>query len=335
MKDHEQEFLLGVDVGNTKTHALISDFSGEVVGFGIAGCGNHEVIGVEGFESVLNKVVDEAIYDGRIERDQIAGMGFGVAGYDWPSEKPIIEKAIDSLGISSPYDYVNDAVIGLIAGTSHGWGVAVDAGTGNNVRGRDKNGRMGRITGNSVRFGELGGASEIVWQAMIAATYAWTQRGPKTKITQMLLDYAEVENQDTLIELLATGKLNLPPFLAINVFQLAAEGDSVAKKIIKHSAHELALNTNAVIRQLGIQKSVFEVVLIGSIFQAGEIFIKPFQQTVRKFAPGAELVELRVPPVIGAVLLAAETMGCKPDAIRKNLIQSAEKLFSIAGNENQ
>ena len=319
--------LLGVDVGNTKTHALITDISGSVVGLGKAGCANHEVIGIEGFAAELTAAVEDALHSAGLVTADISAMGFGIAGYDWPSQVPIMETAIQSLGINCPYLYVNDAVIGLIAGSSEGWGVAVDAGTGNNVRGRDQHGKEGRITGNSIRFGEIGGAGELVWRAMVAVTYAWTKRGPKTRLTQLMMEFAEVESEDALIEALATDQVDLSPSLAIEVFSLAAAGDPVAQEVVQESAHELAENTVAVIRQLAFQKRNFEIVLIGSVFKAGELYIQPFRERIHQFAPHAHLINLKVPPVVGAVLLAAEAAGLGPASLRQHLLEATKLAF--------
>ena len=324
----DRGYLLGVDTGNSKTHALITDLSGCAVGFGTAGCGNYEVTGVDGFISTVNQAVSQAIAAAEIKKKEIAGMGFGIAGYDWPSEKGIMMQCIDSLGISAPYDYVNDVAIGLIAGSTRGWGVAADAGTGNNVRGRDKEGRIGRITGNSIRFGEIGGAAEMVWQAQIAATYAWTKRGPKTRITQLLLSYTGFTNEDELIENLAMERLQLPPILAVQIVQLASKGDIVAKQLVTKAAQELALNVNAVIRQLDLQAMDLEVILIGSTFNAGEIYLTPFRETILKFAPHATFIELNVPPVVGSVLLAAEALDLETKQLRKNLLNKPLNFFS-------
>jgi N-acetylglucosamine kinase-like BadF-type ATPase len=113
-------------------------------------------------------------------------------------------EAIESLQIDCDYQFVNDVELGLLAGSENGWGVAVDAGTGNNIRGRDQSGRTGRITGNSVYFGEIGGAGEMVWLAQIAVTHAWTQRGPKTKLTTCFIDFLDVDSEFAMIEGLAT-----------------------------------------------------------------------------------------------------------------------------------
>ncbi|MDY6846142.1 MAG: BadF/BadG/BcrA/BcrD ATPase family protein [Chloroflexota bacterium] len=313
-KNPKKPYLLGVDTGSSKTYALISDISGRgrMIGFGESGCGNYEVVGVDGFIKTVNDAVNDAISSAGVSKTTIAAMGFGFSGYDWPSEKPIMVEAIRSLQINSPYQFVNDAMLGLIAGSTEGWGIAADAGTGNNIIGRDKAGKIGRITGNSIRFGEFGGASEMVWRAMLAVTYAWTKRGPETRLTQLFIDYARVENEFELIEGLAMDKIQLDPELAINIIQLANEGDSQAQETVRFSAIELALNVNAVIRQLKFDTTEFEIILMGSVFKAGDIYIKPFQETILKFAPKAKFVQLLIPPVVGAVLLAAEVLRVPP-----------------------
>lgn len=323
--DSAKRYFLGVDIGNTKTHALIAALDGEAVGFAEIGCGSYEVLGASGYAEALRQVTDLALKDAGISQAEIAGMGFGIAGYDWPSEYALHAEGIEALGISAPYAFVNDVEIGIYAGTKAGWGIAVDAGTGNNVRGRDETGRTGRITGNSVRFGEFGGGSELIWRAITAVSYAWTQRGPQTTLTNAFLDFFELENGDDLMEGLAMGQLEPLPPLALAIFRAAAEGDVVAQEVIRWNAQELAENTKAVIRQLDLQDKPFEIVLIGSLFNAGEAYIAPFRKCVLDFAPEAELVMLKVPPVVGAVLLAAEAAEITPGGIREKLIQSAEK----------
>lgn len=323
-KIKERSYLLGVDTGSSKSHAVISDLTGKVVGFGESGSGNYETVGEENFGEALQLALKEAIKSAQINRQEITAMGFGFCGYDWPSEEPIMVNAINSLGITCPYQFVNDVTLGLIAGSSTGWGIAVDAGTGNNVRGRDKTGKIGRITGNGMRFGEFGGASEIVWCGMLAATYAWSFRGSKTKLSQLFMNYAGVDSEYALIEVLATGKIHLSSELAKDIIQLADEGDKEAIKVIEFNARELGLNVNAVIRQLEFQSLNFEVVMIGSVFNAREIYTKPFKQTVLKFAPKAEFLHLAVPPVVGAILLAAELHGLKTNKFRDTLVHSIE-----------
>ena len=49
-------YFLGVDIGATKSHALLADETGQVVGFGLAGPGSYEVVDWEGLQAVLHKL---------------------------------------------------------------------------------------------------------------------------------------------------------------------------------------------------------------------------------------------------------------------------------------
>src|SRR5215510_4461889 len=109
-------YFLGVDIGGTKSHALIADETGRALGIGEGGPGNHETVGWNGLKECLKTIVEAAIAEAGIERERITGAGFGVAGYDWLSERPRTAACIDPLNIRAPYEIVNDAIVGLLAG---------------------------------------------------------------------------------------------------------------------------------------------------------------------------------------------------------------------------
>ena len=48
-------YFLGIDVGSSKTHALIVEETGRCVGFGKAGGGNHQGAGYERLAQVLQR----------------------------------------------------------------------------------------------------------------------------------------------------------------------------------------------------------------------------------------------------------------------------------------
>ncbi len=54
------QYFLGIDVGGTKTHALLADENGQIVGFGHAGPGNYEMVGVDGLAQALLDATREA-----------------------------------------------------------------------------------------------------------------------------------------------------------------------------------------------------------------------------------------------------------------------------------
>ena len=322
-------YYLGVDIGATKSHALIADENGRVVGFGQAGPGNHEVVGYEGLTAVLQDIVPRAEWVAGIHRSQIAGAGFGVAGYDWPSERVTTLEAIAALGLTAPLEAVNDTIIGLLAGAEAGWGVAIISGTSNNCWGWDHaRTRMGHVTGNGMMFSEYGGAAELVWKAIGAVASAWTRRGPATTLTELFMRQVGTDSLERLLEGLSQGELSLGPDAAPLVFQAADAGDAVAAECLTWSGREVGSLAVGVIRQLGFEPLSFEVVLVGSMHNGGWRVFEPMRETIHKVAPGARFVRLTVPPVVGAVLLGMETVGLDALALRPALIASTRAFLA-------
>lgn len=318
-------YYLGVDIGGTKSHALIADEAGNALGFGSYGPGNHEEVGYDGLRLALQAVTENALAMARLAKDQISAGGFGVAGYDWPSERQPTLDAIKTIGLTSPIEAVNDTIIGLLAGASHGWGVAVVSGTGTNCWGWDENHHVGRVTG--VGYGEYGGAGNLVDRALSAIAYEWTKRGPQTQLTPEILRRTGAKDIPSLIEGIEMGEYFLGSDFAPVIYQVATRGDPVALSIIQWAGSELGYTALAVIRQLAIQLQEFEVILVGSLYEMGEMIIAPMRQVISSEAPKARLIQLSSPPVVGGVLLAMEQVGVNPSYLRDYLIKSTCKLL--------
>jgi N-acetylglucosamine kinase-like BadF-type ATPase len=319
-------YFLGVDVGATKTHALIADETGDCLGFGKAGGGNYQGVGYDGLAEVLQKCFDRANQMAGVSAAQIMGAGFGIAGYDFPSDREEHLQAIAALGLSCPVDVVNDAVNGLMAGTSYGYGVNVSAGSSNNCRGRGRDGREARIVGNGHTFGEYGGGIEITARALQMVNYAWIKRGPQTALTKIFLEATDAQDEMDLMEGLSKERYHLFPFIAVDVFRVANEGDEVARSVIHWAGEELGWLAVAAIRQLGLENEEVEVVQSGSVFEGGAIITDPMRALVLQHAPKAKLIRLDAPPVVGAVILGMELAGFDGYTVRARLIQSANEI---------
>jgi N-acetylglucosamine kinase-like BadF-type ATPase len=321
-------YYLGVDIGGSKSHALIADEAGQALGFGHAGPGNHEVVDYDGLSNVLREVSCDAARMAAIDLGQIAGAGFGVAGYDWPSERTPTLQAIAAIGLSCPVDAVNDTIIGLIAGAEAGWGVALVAGTSNNCRGWDRHHREGRVLGNGIFFGENGGSYELIIKALQETAKAWTRRGPATLLTEKFSALVGATDAADLLEGLTQERYDIDADAAPLVFAAAHEGDAVAHEVIRWSAQELGDLAVGVIRQLNLEDEIFDVVLVGSLYNGGSLFLEPLQETIHRIAPAARLVRLAAPPVVGAVLLAMQVAGVQPtQSVRQRLIDTTASFW--------
>lgn len=314
-------YFLGADLGATKTHTLIVDETGHALGFGESGPGNHETVGYDGMFHAMHDSMEQALHAAGLTKADIIGAGFGVAGFDWPSEYEITAQTIDRLGLTAHYQFVNDAVPGLVAGSEEGWGVVVVSGTGSNGRGWDReHKREGRVTGHGVLMGEGAGGSELMHRCMQIVGYSWSRRGPKTAIADALIEQVGAKDIEDLVRGYTMYEYDLGAYAAPIVFRVATEGDPVARELIHWAGCELGELANAIIRQLEFEELEFDVVMTGSMFKGGAMLIDPMRETIHKLAPKARLVRLEVPPVIGSVLIGMEAGSIKPTpAIRKTL----------------
>ena len=321
------EYFLGVDIGGTKSHALIADDSGRAIGFGAGGAGNYESVGFDGFVETIQTIIDQALQFAGIEKASLSGAGFGVAGYDWPSERPLTLNAVNTLGLNCPFEVVNDAIVGLLAGSKKGWGVAVVAGTGENCWGWNRDRKVGRVTGCGLRLGEFGGAGTVVYRAIHEVSKAWSMRGPKTALTQAFIARTGATDETDLLEGLALEKYEITAEDAPLVIEIAEAGDLVAVDILRWAGQELADLAVGVIRQLKFEAEEFEVVLVGSMFKGGGYLLDPMRAAVCRVAPAARFVRLEVPPVVGGVLLGMETADFDGYAVRRTLVDSTKSLL--------
>lgn len=315
------KYFLGVDIGGTKSHALLTDETGRLIGFAAGGPGNHEIVGYSGLVNVLAQIIQESLAQAGINISQLSGAGFGIAGYDWPGEREATLNAISQLKLSCPIEIVNDAVLGLIAGAPQGWGICVIAGTGENCWGRDQSGRIGRLTGDSHTMAEYGGASSIVRKAVQAVSLAWSSRGPKTALLDAFLVRTQTHSADELLEKLVLGSVHLGASDAPLVIEVAEAGDRVALDILRWAGQSLADLARGVIRQLDFQAISFDAVLAGSMFHSAPVLMEEFRRTILSHAPGIQFHVLGSDPVVGAALLGMEAAGCPAEAARKRMLE--------------
>jgi N-acetylglucosamine kinase-like BadF-type ATPase len=324
---HSKKYFLGVDAGGTKTHALIADETGQVTGFGTAGTGNWETVGLDGLLATLRAAVGQALSMANLDIAQISGAGLGLAGYDWPSQREMLLETIRPLGLECPLELVNDATLGIFAGATQGWGISVVSGTGCNCRGWGKDRHsQGRMVGGAPQWsGEYAGGYDILMRAMRAVTFEWGQRGPATALTPAFLQKTGANNLDDLIEGLYLEKYAIDVSYVLLVFEIAAQGDPQALKVLEWAGDQLGQMACGVIRQLSLEDEPVQVVLIGSVFDGHPLLTESMRQTILTVAPRAQLVRLTAPPVVGAVLLGMEqVIGQDAYRCHTSLLSSAK-----------
>lgn len=305
--------FVGVDAGGTKTHALVADEAGEVLGVGRAGPGNWEGVGLDGALAALRQAMGEALSAARTAPQEVTAAAYGLAGLDWPSDEARLRPLVEELGLSGPSVLVNDTFVALRAGAREPWGVVIVAGTGTTVAGRNRQGQMARTLGLGYPFDDWGSAPDLAQAALHAVARAYTGRGPATTLSDRLVRLVSAIDVPDLLEGVSRWRYHLFPLVADVVQALMEEadgGDSAAREIVLRAGRELGRGAIVVIRRLGMEETEFDLVLAGGLFRsATSLLLDTLYQTVRAVAPGARLVRRNVPPLVGGVLLAMDAAG--------------------------
>jgi N-acetylglucosamine kinase-like BadF-type ATPase len=307
-------FLVGLDVGGSRTRALVASPEGAALGLGEAGAGNHEVVGYDGLLAAMRAALDAALSAARdrglgLSPARCLGAGFGVAGFDWESERKDTMRAIGGLGLGCPVELRNDGALGLAAGSSEGWGVGLSAGTSNNCYALARDGREWRLAGAGACVGENGGGLEIASMAIVAVNHARVGRTGPTALSGILCSLAGCADADELVEAVSTGRVTARSAWAPEVFAAARGGDAAARGIVDWAGRELGESAAAAARSLGFAGEPFELVLAGSLFDFEPGLREGIASVVARAAPGARLLRLEAPPVAGAAALAARAAG--------------------------
>ncbi len=325
--------VLGVDGGGTRTEAVVASEGGELLGRAVSGPSNWEDVGLGGAGAAFRVAVGEALAAAEARPEDVAHAVFGLAGVDWPSDVERLAYAIDPLGLSGGRSTVNDSEIVLRAGSDSPAAIAVVAGGGSVVAGRNADGQTFRTLGLGPLFGDFSSAIDVSEEAVRAVARAYTGRGPATALTELLGKRFERPTAADLLEYLSRRELhgrieNEVENVAPLVIEAASGGDGVAREILDRVGREMGADVVLVAARLGMLRSPFDVVLAGGFLSSAGSFVSgPLEQVVRLEASEVEFVQLRTPPVVGAVLMALDSIGARADHdARAGLGSAVERL---------
>ena len=324
--------VLGVDGGGSKTHALVADERGEVLGFASSGRSNWEDTGLEAAGAALAEAIGGALAAAQVPPGALAASAFGLAGLDWDPDRPMLGALLDPLGLAGPRRLENDSFIALRAGASQPFGVVVIAGTGHVAAGRDPAGRTVRTLGLGPMYGDFGSATDVAEEAVRAVADAYTGRGPATSLSRLLPPLAGCASAEQLLQRLSRGLVPLPEAAPL-VLQEAEAGDPACRQIVLHAGASLGESAAVVARRLGLGGQRFEMVMAGGLFRSRNRLLEgTLVDTMARQAPQAVPVHLTCRPVVGAALDALDLAGLPTDpGVRDRLVASSEGLAVAPG----
>jgi N-acetylglucosamine kinase-like BadF-type ATPase len=304
------QLLLGVDGGNTKTHALVTDVDGTVLGTGHGGTADiHNASSAELALAEIVAACEAALAVAGATAADLAAAGFSLAGADYPEDFEFLSTGLrDRLGLDQDPVIANDAVGALRCGTDDAVGVAAVLGTYCALAGRNAAGDLFHFgfwpdsTGAQM-LGEEGLAA--IWRHMI-------DLGPATSLLDRALERWQCADPDELLYAF-TRVGGLPPSepgrFADAVLDEAEAGDEVARRIVETAGSRLGDYARVCADRTGQLGAPFPLVLCGGVLRHPSPLLRA---SIYQRVPAGAPIYPDVEPVVGALLLAADTIAARP-----------------------
>lgn len=319
-------YVIGVDGGQTSTLAVVASEEGDLLGAGRGGPSNH--LNEPGAPERLRKSLTDAL-SGALASAGLGGQTIDAVCCGMTGGGELARAFLPSIADVRSIRIEHDATTALAGGTAGGPGVVVIAGTGSVAFGMDELGHRVHVGGWGYVMGDEGSGHDIAIRALRAATAAADRRLPPTELVRAIPSHYGVADLQEVHRLIYSGQLERPRFAEIArvVGETAAAGDLAARAILSSAGVDLAIAAAAVIVQLGAQEREVPVVYAGGIWRAGEHIVKPFAEALARLAPIARVRRPRFPPVVGAVILAFQSLGLPLDSAR---LARLEETLTIA-----
>jgi N-acetylmuramic acid 6-phosphate etherase len=301
------ELYLGIDGGGTHTVALLATGDSDnwtIVGRGTAGPSNRQAVGTERALAALDEAVNAAFASARLPRGSVVSACLGLAGADRPDDQSVIRDWAAHVRLADKVEVTNDAAILLAAGTPHGCGLVLIAGTGSIAFGRTVDGRRARAGGWGHLLGDEGSAYALVMTGLQAVARAADGCGPATRLMERFLHrFTLTQPQELIAAVYRSGRDRADLAALAPLVIETADEDTVAAEIVEEGARELARAGESVVRQLGWDGPI-PLVLAGGLLLGSEAYRQRVLRSLQSCVIQAEPVALVEEPAQGAVKLA-------------------------------
>ncbi|MDR0323237.1 MAG: hypothetical protein LBI12_02180 [Treponema sp.] len=315
-----KEYVIGVDIGSTKSHLALFDTDGTLVDFGHWGPLNYELLpGLYAqLEDELGQFVNGIISKNRVTMKQISYSVLGVGGVDTKRQHSNISNILKKLGFER-FTLVNDAFLGIPAGSKTGTGICAINGSGCTLAGINKKGDMLQIGGLGNPTGDKGGG-DYMGVRLVSAVYSELfRKGEPTLMTSFLFEHLGISSKYDFIEKIhektENGTFSTRTCGRL-VFEAVKQNDSVAAGILHEMAASYANGISCMIEELKfLPEDELNIIFAGSVFVKGEhpLLVDTIKNSIFKEYKtyNINFNLLNVPNVAGAVIWALNLLSEK------------------------
>ena len=314
------DYVMGVDVGGTKSHLSIFDRDANFVGLGEWGGLNHE--GMPGsytqLEEEFGNFLGQVTSKYGISMKQVSYSVLGMAGADTIEQHEKISAVLKKLGFGR-HTLVNDSFLGIPAGSKTGTGIFAINGTGCTLAGINNKGKMLQIGGVGYVSSDRGGGSNMTRFLISAVFSELFRKAEASSMTPMFMNYLGITDKHDFVEKIyeKNSSNTLDRLACINmVFEAAGKNDPVAVRFLREVAESYAGGISTMIDEMEFSRDeTVSIVLAGSVFVKGAnpVLIGALKDYMKGFNPDHKLeyILLDLPPAAGAAIWALNILNGK------------------------
>ncbi|MBE0698084.1 MAG: hypothetical protein IH586_14280 [Anaerolineaceae bacterium] len=323
------QLVIGIDGGGTKTAAVILDSSGRVLGIGEGGPSTFGVVPLEVTHESISAAARAAALASGLPLSSCGAAFVGLGNVVADADREAVRRIAADLGLA-PYNRIgvdHDCRIALSGGLSGRPGIVLIAGTGTSCFGLNPAGAGWRSGGWGPLIDDEGSSYWLGIQAMGAAVREFDGRGESTLLTQRVVDTLDLNDMNELMNRLYASGMTRTEIAALAplVYSAAAQGDQAAQNLIRRGSAAMAECVLAVACKLGFNQGSSELAVSGGLTHAGAALFAPLSEEVRLRLPGCRVMPAELSPVLGAGILALQSMGIALEPkILENIRQTSQ-----------
>jgi N-acetylglucosamine kinase-like BadF-type ATPase len=302
-------YVIGVDGGATKTAAALADMEGRIVGRAVAGPSNPRNIGIKEAAKNIAEAIQGVIKGKRSLKIKSVFVGMPALEEEFKSRKAEIiaeikkQKKIAKI-LSGKVNVGSDQLVAFRAGAAGREGILVIAGTGMAVHGWNDGREL--IVNSRGWLLSKGSGNWIGRHVARAIVEDFEGRGPKTRLGEYVFKKMKFKTIDDLARFIYENPTWNIPRLAEICDEAATNGDKAARDILIAAGKEISAAVRAVAAKLIFSEPV-PLVQAGRVYRSRWVADTAMDDIERYYPHKFDFVVVG-DPVAGAVRLALEAI---------------------------
>ncbi len=312
-----QGYYLGIDGGGTKTEAVVANESGFVLGRGAAGGANPHNLPMDvAYENItqaaLQAITQAQQKDKQVDAFHLGGVCLGLAGIDTASDRKKVSEYITQVSkgqarfVGQQMVLCNDGFVGLKSATDDNWGVCMISSTGSNVYGVNQLGNEATAGDWGYLLGDQGSGFALGLKLIQKVIREHDGRKPQTKLTNLVLEHLKLNQAVDLIPWAYGGQVPVRDIASLSQILNHSELEYSPDvwEVVGATIRELVEAYLAVVRRLEISDKVFNLVLIGGLFNLKFPLKERVKHAILEVTPQVRVMTPSRSPAEGAVRVA-------------------------------